>query len=332
MGAASAHFAPPFGAAFAPPMLPFSPPPAPEEGITTLFVGGLNPNDIRFHEAAVASALFEKFSVCGPISHIKLMRPEKACALVTMQTRSSAEHALESLNGILVGPSRIRLEWKKPSAGPGGMSTFGRSGPPHAFHGMHHGHFGPAPMRYEPDELPPGEARELWYPMQAAFQQEQQHFAAYATRPPPAAAPAASETRFDCDGTWAAAFPAPTAARSAAERPLWLPGHSVTRTDGEGAIDLLPSHVLGPACGHATVRALRGALKHTYAAASADSGDARISTIRGMAASANKAFGTTHTAVATACFMAAVPAPPPADSFAHPLECTAVAAPPGEGK
>lgn len=318
MGASSGHLAP---------MLPFAPPPAPSEGITTLFVGGLSPNDIMYHEPSVAAHLFQTFSVCGPISHIKIMRPEKACALVTFQTRTSAEHALESLKGVMIGPSRIRLEWGKfaPGHGPSAPS----SGRGSAAHTMHHGHFGASSMRFEPDELPPGEVREVWFSAQAALQHEQQHFAAYAMRQTPAAAMSPSESLFECDGTWAA--PAPAHASSTAG-PLWLPGFSAAKPDGDSAAGSLPHHILSAACGHATARALRGALKHTYAAASADSGDARISTTRGLAASANKAFGITHTAIATACLLAVVPAPPPADSFAHPLECTAVAAPPGEAK
>lgn len=74
---------------------------------TTVFVGGLA-NGLN---EDTLMALFEAF---GPIIDIKVP-PGKGCGFVKFIERKDAENAIEGLHGFVIGGSRIRLSWGRPS-------------------------------------------------------------------------------------------------------------------------------------------------------------------------------------------------------------------------
>lgn len=74
---------------------------------TTVFVGGLA-NGLN---EDTLLALFEPF---GSIVNIKVP-PGKGCGFVKFSKRGDAEHAIESMQGFVIGGSRVRLSWGRPS-------------------------------------------------------------------------------------------------------------------------------------------------------------------------------------------------------------------------
>lgn len=88
---------------------PLAPPPAGTEGQTTIFVGALDPS-------VSENELLAAFQVIGPVSAVKIPR-DKGCGFVQYQYRIHAERALNALQGLLLGPCRIRLAWGKNQLG-----------------------------------------------------------------------------------------------------------------------------------------------------------------------------------------------------------------------
>ncbi|ODQ47998.1 hypothetical protein PICMEDRAFT_32349, partial [Pichia membranifaciens NRRL Y-2026] len=74
---------------------------------TTVFVGGLA-NGLN---EDTLLALFEPF---GPIANVKVP-PGKGCGFVKFAKREDAENAIESMQGFVIGGSRVRLSWGRPS-------------------------------------------------------------------------------------------------------------------------------------------------------------------------------------------------------------------------
>lgn len=74
---------------------------------TTVFVGGLA-NGLN---EDTLLALFEPF---GQISNVKVP-PGKGCGFVKFVKREDAENAIESMQGFVIGGSRVRLSWGRPS-------------------------------------------------------------------------------------------------------------------------------------------------------------------------------------------------------------------------
>lgn len=75
---------------------------------TTVFVGGLAHG---LYEDALY-ALFEPF---GEIKTIKVP-PGKGCGFVKFSNRIDAERAIEGMQGFIIGGSRVRLSWGRPSS------------------------------------------------------------------------------------------------------------------------------------------------------------------------------------------------------------------------
>lgn len=86
---------------------------------TTVFVGGLA-NGLN---EDTLLALFEPF---GPIANVKVP-PGKGCGFVKFAKREDAENAIESMQGFVIGGSRVRLSWGRPS-----NKNFPRQ--PHMYH------------------------------------------------------------------------------------------------------------------------------------------------------------------------------------------------------
>ncbi|KAJ1559276.1 hypothetical protein HK405_011288 [Cladochytrium tenue] len=86
---------------------------------TTVFVGGLSPtvgdDELRSH-----------FSQFGEIVYTKIP-PGKGCGFVQYAHRQSAEIAIQQMNNVLIGGSRVRLSWGKSQAALKGP-TYGRHG------------------------------------------------------------------------------------------------------------------------------------------------------------------------------------------------------------
>ncbi|KAI7866330.1 hypothetical protein BDF14DRAFT_1728427 [Spinellus fusiger] len=72
---------------------------------TTLFVGGLA-------LTVTEEELIHHFKRFGDIIYVKIPQGKK-CGFVHYRTRLSAELAIHHMNGIQIGPSRIRLSWGK---------------------------------------------------------------------------------------------------------------------------------------------------------------------------------------------------------------------------
>lgn len=70
---------------------------------TTVFVGGLS-------SPVSEDELLQIFSPFGEVSYVKIP-PGKGCGFVQYVHRSSAEQAIERMNGFTIGTSRIRLSW-----------------------------------------------------------------------------------------------------------------------------------------------------------------------------------------------------------------------------
>ncbi|KAI7892040.1 uncharacterized protein EV154DRAFT_506124 [Mucor mucedo] len=70
---------------------------------TTVFVGGLS-------SPVTEEELQYIFSPFGEISYVKIP-PGKGCGFIQYVHRSSAERAIERMNGFAIGTSRIRLSW-----------------------------------------------------------------------------------------------------------------------------------------------------------------------------------------------------------------------------
>ncbi|XP_078429753.1 polyadenylate-binding protein RBP47-like [Wolffia australiana] len=75
---------------------------------TTVFVGGLDPN-------VSEDELRQPFSECGDIASIKIPAG-KQCGFVQFVQRSSAEEALQKLNGTTIGKQVVRLSWGRSPA------------------------------------------------------------------------------------------------------------------------------------------------------------------------------------------------------------------------
>jgi RNA recognition motif-containing protein len=90
-------------AAMQAPALPYAPQPVADEGLTTLFVGGLDGSLSEYD-------MFYAFSTAGPISSIKIPK-ERGCAFVQFQFHSHADAALVTLQGLQLGSCRLRLAW-----------------------------------------------------------------------------------------------------------------------------------------------------------------------------------------------------------------------------
>jgi RNA recognition motif-containing protein len=75
---------------------------------TTVFVGGLSC-------PVTEEELAHYFAPFGDVTYVKIP-PGKGCGFVQYVTRSSAEQAIERMNGFLIGTSRIRLSWGRSQA------------------------------------------------------------------------------------------------------------------------------------------------------------------------------------------------------------------------
>lgn len=75
---------------------------------TTVFVGGLS-------SPVTEEELAHYFSPFGQVSYVKIPQG-KGCGFVQYVTRSSAEQAIERMNGFIIGNSRIRLSWGRSQA------------------------------------------------------------------------------------------------------------------------------------------------------------------------------------------------------------------------
>jgi len=150
-----------------PPGLPYAPAAAPEEGVTTVFVGGVDTRAVGEPE------LFYAFSALGPVSSIKVPRGDKGCAFVTFQYRAHAERAYELMQGYVLGPCRLRIEWGKAQAparggaagGPyGAADGYGSGGGGMGYGGARFG--GGGGGGFIDDQVPPGLSREAWSELQ----------------------------------------------------------------------------------------------------------------------------------------------------------------------
>ncbi len=70
---------------------------------TTIFVGGLD-SDVSDEE------LRQSFSQCGEVISVKIP-VGKGCGFVQFASRSSAEDAIQNLNGSVIGKQTVRLSW-----------------------------------------------------------------------------------------------------------------------------------------------------------------------------------------------------------------------------
>lgn len=75
---------------------------------TTVFVGGLS-------SPVTEEELQYIFSSFGEVSYVKIP-PGKGCGFIQYVHRSSAEQAIERMNGFAIGTSRIRLSWGRSQA------------------------------------------------------------------------------------------------------------------------------------------------------------------------------------------------------------------------
>ncbi|GAN05996.1 mRNA binding post-transcriptional regulator [Mucor ambiguus] len=75
---------------------------------TTVFVGGLS-------SPVTEEELGQYFAPFGEVTYVKIP-PGKGCGFVQYVSRQSAEHAIERMNGFLIGTSRIRLSWGRSQA------------------------------------------------------------------------------------------------------------------------------------------------------------------------------------------------------------------------
>jgi hypothetical protein len=147
-----------------PPGLPYAPAASPEEGVTTVFVGGVDTRAIGEPE------LFYAFSALGPVSGIKVPRGDKGCAFVTFQYRAHAERAYELMQGYVLGPCRLRIEWGKAQAPARGGAAAGPYGAADGYGGG--GGMGYGGSRFGggggfiDDQVPPGLSREAWAELQ----------------------------------------------------------------------------------------------------------------------------------------------------------------------
>ncbi|KAL2944583.1 Polyadenylate-binding protein RBP45 [Bienertia sinuspersici] len=77
--------------------------------VTTIFVGGLDPN-------VTDDQLKQVFSSYGELVHVKIP-VGKGCGFVQFASRAAAEQALAALNGAQIGAQNVRLSWgRSPSA------------------------------------------------------------------------------------------------------------------------------------------------------------------------------------------------------------------------
>ncbi|CAM8887592.1 unnamed protein product [Rhodiola kirilowii] len=100
---------------------------------TTIFVGGLDPNvsddDLKQH-----------FGQFGEIVHVKIP-VGKRCGFVQFTDRSSAEQALQMLNGTQLGGQSIRLSWGHTPSNRQNPSA-GAAQPQSGLNGWNNGHYG----------------------------------------------------------------------------------------------------------------------------------------------------------------------------------------------
>ena len=71
---------------------------------TTIYVGNL-------HKGATEEEVLRVFSPCGTVASVRIL-PGKCCCFVNFATKASAEAAF-SLNGLAIGPQRVKLSWGK---------------------------------------------------------------------------------------------------------------------------------------------------------------------------------------------------------------------------
>lgn len=96
---------------------------------TTIFVGGLD-SDVGDED------LRQPFSQFGEIVSVKIPAG-KACGFVQFANRKSAENAIQTLNGTVIGKQTVRLSWGRT---PGNKQWRGDSG--NQWNGAHHGGYG----------------------------------------------------------------------------------------------------------------------------------------------------------------------------------------------
>jgi RNA recognition motif-containing protein len=70
---------------------------------TTVFIGGLS-------SPVTEEELYRYFNSFGEIQYVKIPQG-KGCGFIQYISRSSAEQAIERMNGFVIGSSRIRLSW-----------------------------------------------------------------------------------------------------------------------------------------------------------------------------------------------------------------------------
>jgi hypothetical protein len=101
----------------------YSPQPLDSQGNTTVFVGGLS-----LSRHVTEADLFSVFKVHGPIYAIRIL--PKGCGFVVFQFRNDADRALNTLNGVSLGPltngGQLRLSWGKNEGRP--MSALAKKG------------------------------------------------------------------------------------------------------------------------------------------------------------------------------------------------------------
>lgn len=279
--------------AIAPPS--YAPAPDPSEGLTTLFVGGVDVRGASEHD------IFAVLSQAGAVSGIRV--PEgKGCAFVTFQTRAAAEKAKETLQGAQVGLYRIRLEWGRSGpAGAGGarphmgMASGSAAAAPNQ-------HFGPG-SGIEADSAPPG----------VPFEAIRATCRPADTGVPPAGHPS---LRFFAAQAQAQALVLPASGEAAdpLQRPLELPGFVIpaTPTSAVSAVVRLPASAL----------AQRAAMREAAATAggrvgAGDAGD--------DIPARNRIFGATQSAVQFADQLASGPFTVFTSSGAQPFEGTVMA-------
>ncbi|OQR91835.1 hypothetical protein ACHHYP_04310 [Achlya hypogyna] len=99
---------------------PNSPSPTPEDDSnTTVFVGGLDPS-------VSEDDLRKQFSSIGHVVGVKIP-PGRGCGFVQYSTRALAEQAITEMSGVLMGQTRLRCAWGRPS------QTMARAPPSTAF-------------------------------------------------------------------------------------------------------------------------------------------------------------------------------------------------------
>ncbi|KAL9659638.1 hypothetical protein QQ045_024446 [Rhodiola kirilowii] len=100
---------------------------------TTIFVGGLDPN-------VSDDYLKQHFGQFGEIVHVKIP-VGKRCGFVQFTDRSSAEQALQMLNGTQLGGQSIRLSWGHTPSNRQNPSA-GAAQPQSGLNGWNNGHYG----------------------------------------------------------------------------------------------------------------------------------------------------------------------------------------------